>query len=69
MKKIVVLIVINFLLAACSSPYSSVGENIYMKAHNAPMLAVPSPLTSAYISSFYVLPDQNKPVLVNISPE
>lgn len=68
MKKLTVILVSALALSACSSPYSSTGENQYLQSRNGNKLVVPAPLTSRNISYFYVLPEQNQNAKVSILP-
>jgi uncharacterized lipoprotein len=67
-KKLSLLIISVVALSACSSPYSSTGENQYLHSRNGNKVVVPAPLTKANLSYFYVLPEQTQNAKVSISP-
>lgn len=67
-KKLCCLILAVLTLSACSSRYSSNGENLYLQSRNAVPLVVPPPLTRDNISDFYDLPPQTQDAHVNIAP-
>lgn len=68
MKKLGFVLLATLALSACSSRYSSNGENLYLQSRNGVKLEVPPPLTSANLSSFYDLPPQNQSARVSIAP-
>lgn len=67
MKKLSVCFLMVLGLAGCSK-YASNGEHLYMMSRNGPKLVVPPPLTSANLSSFYILPEQTASASVSIIP-
>jgi uncharacterized lipoprotein len=67
-KKLSFVVAALLSLSACSSKYSSNGEQVYLKSKNGPQLTVPAPLTSANISHFYDLPLQNQDARVGVAP-
>lgn len=68
MKKLSFILVALLALTACTTKYSSNGENVYLRSKNGMNVAVPSPLTSENISHFYDLPSQNQNAVVSIAP-
>lgn len=68
MKKLSFLVLATLALSACSTKYSSNGENLYLQSRNGVKLVVPAPLTSANISYFYDLPQQTTDAQVSIAP-
>ncbi|WP_045096147.1 hypothetical protein [Legionella fallonii] len=68
MKKLGFVVLATLALSACSSRYSSNGENLYLQSRNGVQIEVPPPLTSANISHFYDLPPQNQNPQVSIAP-
>ena len=68
MKKLGFVVLATLVLSACSSRYSSNGENLYLQSRNGVKLEVPPPLTKAYLSNFYDLPSQNQNARVSIAP-
>ena len=68
MKKLSFIICAALVLSACSSRYASNGESLYLNSRNGAKLEVPPPLTSANISGFYDLPQQNQDARVSIAP-
>ena len=68
MKKIRIIMVLSVLLKGCSAQYTSNGEQQYLQSKNGVNLVVPSPLTTANISDFYVLPPQNQDARVSVVP-
>lgn len=68
MKKILLILSSFLLFSACSSYYTSNGDENYLKARNGSKLVVPSPLTQQNVSGFYVLPPQNESPQVSIKP-
>ncbi len=68
MKKLGFVVLATLVLSACSSRYSSNGEDLYLQSRNGVQLDVPPPLTSANISHFYDLPPQNQSARVSIAP-
>lgn len=67
-KKLCFMVFALLCLSACSSRYSSNGENLYLQSKNGVPLDVPRPLTSANISHFYDLPPQTQDPHVSIAP-
>jgi uncharacterized lipoprotein len=67
-KKLGFVVLATLALSACSSRYSSNGENLYLQSRNGEKLEVPGPLTSANISYFYELPQQTQDARVSIAP-
>jgi uncharacterized lipoprotein len=67
-KKLGFVVLAVLALSACSSRYSSNGENLYLKSRNGVKLEVPPPLTSSNISTFYDLPSQTQNAQVSIAP-
>lgn len=64
-----VILVLLMGLNACTTKYSTNGENLYKKSRNGAQLEVPAPLTASNLSNFYTLPAQNNPnPEVNIAP-
>ncbi|MFI4963579.1 MAG: hypothetical protein ACHP6H_06970, partial [Legionellales bacterium] len=59
MKKISCVVLATLALSACSTRYSSIGEDQYLQSRNGVNLDVPPPLTRDNISHFYDLPSQN----------
>ncbi|MFA6303252.1 MAG: hypothetical protein WC627_09000 [Legionella sp.] len=68
MNKLSFIVLAVLALSACSSRYSSNGENVYLMSKNGVGVQVPPPLTSAGISHFYDLPAQTQSAQVNIAP-
>ena len=68
MKKLGVVVLALLALSACSSRYSSNGENLYLQSRNGVKIEVPPPLTSSNLSTFYDLPQQNQNAQVSIAP-
>ena len=68
MNKIFLIMVAALSLSACSSRYSSNGENLYLKSQNGGKLEVPKPLSNENISNFYDLPPQKQDAQVSIAP-
>ncbi|BCA96531.1 hypothetical protein TUM19329_28920 [Legionella antarctica] len=68
MKKLGFVVLAVLALSACSSRYSSNGENLYLRSRNGEKLEVPPPLTSSNLSTFYDLPPQNQSAQVSIAP-
>ena len=68
MKKIGWMVVVPFMLTACSAQYTSNGEQQYLKSHNGVNLVVPPPLTTSKISHFYDLPAQTQDAKVSTEP-
>lgn len=67
MKKLSCYVCAVLALSACSN-YSTNGENLYLQSRNGVKMEVPHPLTSANISHFYDLPNQDQPAKVSIVP-
>jgi uncharacterized lipoprotein len=67
-KKFAVVVLAILALSACSSRYSSSGEDLYLQSRNGAKLVVPPPLTRVNISDFYDLPPQNQSARVSIAP-
>lgn len=61
MRLMLWLVLVITGLTACTSKYSTNGENLYLKSRNGPNLVVPPPLSTSNLSSFYRLPDQSNP--------
>ncbi len=68
MKQVLLILLSCLSLSACSTYYSSNGDENYKKAKNGPQLVVPSPLTQQNISGFYELPPQPDDPDVSIKP-
>jgi uncharacterized lipoprotein len=67
-KKLGFVVFATLALSACSSRYSSNGDNLYLQSRNGVKLEVPPTLTTANINSFYDLPPQNQDAQVSIAP-
>lgn len=67
-KKTVFVGVLSLWLVGCSSHYASNAETAYLKSRNGPELVVPSPMTTANMGYFYILPLQNQNAKVSIKP-
>ncbi len=68
MQKTGLIILVTWMLASCSSYYTSNGEKHYLQSRNGANLVVPPPLTSGNISEFYNLPAQTQDARLNIDP-
>jgi uncharacterized lipoprotein len=68
LKKILIITLSSLFISACSSYYSSKGEENYLQAKNGPALVIPPPLTGQNISGFYNLPAQTQNPKVSIEP-
>ena len=68
MKKVGLVLMLSLLMAACSTKYTSNGEQQYLKSRNGVNVVVPPPLTAANISHFYDLPSQDQGAQVSIEP-
>lgn len=67
-KKVKLMMVLSVLLTGCSAQYTSNGEQMYLQSRNGVNLVIPTPLTTANISDFYVLPPQNQDARVSVVP-
>ena len=68
MKKLSLIIVCSSALTACSTQYTSTGEEHYRQARNGEIITVPAPLTGNNISHFYDLPTPNGSITARIEP-
>lgn len=68
MRSFFLMIVVCFSLAGCSSPYSTSGEQMYLKARNGENLVISPPLSQSQLSQFYDLPSVDTDPRVNIAP-
>lgn len=68
MKKIGWLVGLLGLLTSCADLYDSNGEQQYMSSRNGTVVKVNPPLSSANISDFYDLPEQDKDAKVSTMP-
>ena len=68
MKKIGWLVGLLGLLTSCVDQYDSNGEQQYMSSRNGRIVKVNPPLSSANISDFYDLPEQDNNAKVSTMP-
>lgn len=67
-KKMSFIVLAGLALSACSDKYSSSGESLYLQSRNGVKVAVPYPLTTENMSSFYDLPLQTQDARIRIAP-